>query len=201
MKYSDVISLIDKEVRDQEAWPLPGSATQEQINRTHAAVLAVASQTPIQRLVPVVSTLTPTGDTLKKAPLPATLFTLRADLGVELFEFDTAIYKTIERAVTFEMVQSAGLNYFQQENLLFSIDARSLNIWYTGATTVKVTHVPYPVKPTTGNYTTTDVPLNGTDIEQVVQIVTAHVNGVTIKDPASSQFAIILKQLYQGRVD
>ena len=58
-------------------------------------------------------------------------------------------------------------------------------------------HVPIPVKPATADIATANVPLDDLLVEQAVQIVSAHVNGVTVKDPAAARFATLLHKLYQ----
>lgn len=197
MKYSDFIALVDRELREKEAWPAASSKLQEQVDRCFAAILAVAATAPLQRLPIDDETLVVTGSKLKKAALPDDLFTMRDDLGIKLFEFDSTHFRTIATNMSFESVERASRNSFQSSNILLSVDPANSCLWFTGATTVDLYYAPIPIKPATADIATTDVPLDDLHIEQAVQIVSAHVNGVTVKNEAGARFATILHQLYQ----
>jgi hypothetical protein len=197
MTYTQFIAQVNLNLREAEAWP-ESPATQDQVDRSYAAILAVAMRTPLERLPKVETTLTPSGTALIKADLPATIFSLRSDLGIKYFEFDTGRIKFIEQAVPYQTIERSAVNEWQNGNLLFTVDTAANSVWYCGASTVKLNHAVYPAKPLIANIGSTNVPLNGTDIEQAVQLVVAHVSGTTVKNPSASQFAILMNQLYQG---
>ena len=199
MTYNQLIGLVNDQLRDQEAWPFPASATADQLRRCYVAVVAVSMTVPLQRLELSVANLAPSSPVIGvyTSPLPANLFTLRPDLGISHFKFD-GIRRYIRDQVDLGVVNAAAENEFQSGNKLFHLIAESKQIVHTEVSQAQVVHAPMPSEPSTGAST---FELQPTDIESVIQIVVAHVSGVTIKNPAAAQFAILLKQMYDGRVD
>lgn len=197
MKYSDFIALVSREVRDLEAWPSDSSKVQEQVDRSYAAMLAVAQNTDLSNLSTALSSaLAVSGSGLIKAVLPATTYFRRPDLGISFVEFDGAHTRMPNESIVYQSVVRSSSNAFQASNILFNVDPQSRCIWFTGATSVRINHFPVPAKPATGAVGSTDIFLAGNDVDEAVQIVAAHVNGVTVKSPSAAQFAIILSEMY-----
>lgn len=194
MTYEELITEIGNNLREAEAWP--GTVVQEQIDRCYAAVVATAMFLPLPRLTLSESVLTPAETPLKQAPFPANIFNIRQDQGIAFLEFDTG-YRVLAESIPFQSVSRSAGNEWQDKTL-FNVDDRSKIIWFINAETLTLHHAGYPVRPTTGNYTSTDVPLDSAAIESAIQLVVAHVSGTTVKNPAAAQFAILLNQLYSG---
>lgn len=194
MTYAAFITQVGLNLREVEAWP--GTVVQEQIDRCYAAVVATAMFLPLPRLTLKNAALVVTLSPLKQAAMPSDIFAIRPDQGIAYLAFDTG-FKSLGESIPFENVaRSAGNSW--QDKTLFCIDDRSKLIWFINADTLTLHYAGYPVRPTTGNYTSTDVPLDSAAIESAIQLVVAHVSGTTVKNPAAAQFAILLNQLYQG---
>jgi hypothetical protein len=99
-------------------------------------------------------------------------------------------------SIVYQSVVRASTNAFQASNILFNVDPKSRCIWFTGASVVRINHFAVPTKPATGAVGSTDIFLAGNNVDEAVQIVSAHVNGVTVKSPSAAQFAIILSEMY-----
>lgn len=200
MKYDAFIDQVHRNVREESAWPTSTSATQEQIDLAYIAALAVMSDVPLSQLSTSEETLTGTGigsGSVKKYPLPADIIDTREDLGMAYIDVDgDPIYP--HRFMPVESVMASGDNSIQSASKYAALDVPGKIAFVTGATAVKFVGALTPDKPPVGDIGTADYPLSGLKAERAVQIVSMHINGVTIRDSAAAQFNALLQKQYAG---
>lgn len=203
MTYQEFIAQVNREVRDN-AWPDPSSSvTQEQIDISYAAVLAVMIDLPIYELTKKEDTLAGTSATAYNGYLsygmPTDIFAGREDLGIYYHVFDGVQYDP-SQAIPINSLRLNAANTFQSDNIgLFAFDrnGRSLDLLNTDTTKdITLVHVGEPTKPTTGNYTSTVVPAPTSAHQRLVNLVAAHIAGSRLRDGAGAQFQSILSNMY-----
>lgn len=200
MKYDAFIDQVHRNVREASAWPTASSVTQEQIDLAYIAALAVMSDVPLSQLATAETELTGTvigSGTVKKYPLPANVLITRDDLGMDYIDVDgDPVYP--HRFMPLESVMASGDNSIQSAGKFAALDAPGKIVFVTGATTVKFIGAEQPTKPVIADIDTADYPLSGLQAERAVQIVSMHINGVTIRDSAAAQFNALLQKQYAG---
>jgi hypothetical protein len=198
MNYDDFLDIVSRELRDTAAWPDAAVALQEKLSLSYVAVLSVATDVPIRRLVKqedAVLSGTPLQGTTSKYPLPDDLFVGRGDAGIIRLKLDGRYMYPYE-ASNYSSVAGSGTNSVQEGNPLFSVDINGLDLFANGIDNASIDYVPEPTKPTLINYETTDTSLGTQDAQRAAQIVAYHVSGVTIRDNAAAQFHGLLSNEY-----
>lgn len=211
MTYDQLIPRLDNELRDEEAWPSAASKIDEQINLLYVAGLAVAREISLNRLSlgeSAALTGSVVDGAIKAYAMPDDVFDLRwpprqteelvypGDMGISKLRLD-GVDKLLSQAIPTQSLFELANRMIYKSRYLFSLDFEGNQVYATNVDSLKLYYAPKPTRPTSSNYTTTTWPLqDDTDTERAVHIVAAHVNGVTIKDPAASQFQSLLTQLY-----
>jgi len=218
MFYSDIIPLLDYELRDTEAWPSDTSKIDEQINLLYISALTVGRELPLNRLPLIESASALTGSVvtgvitrydLKQANV--SIFDLRyspelgiLDMGIDSLRLDGKDY-SLSQAISLDTLLAIGNNGIHKSRILFALNLPGGFIYATNVNTFKLYYAQKFIRPTnTGSGVSPDYdklgwPLtNDTDTERAINLVAAHVNGVTIHDSGGAQFEALLEKIYAG---
>lgn len=196
MTYTQVVNRLGEKLRDEEAWPVSGSASSEQLYLTYIAALTVLREVPLSRMATVDSSAMSINRSIGKLDmydLPSDVMYIRLDGGISHFLFDDTPYYPFQAMPYDSIRELAGLS-LHGCNILFAIDMSSRSLFVKGAGEVKVNYYAMPSLPESG---TPDYPLTSQpDIERALSIVASHVSGETIRDQAASVFQSLLVDLY-----
>lgn len=199
MKYNEFINLVSREVMDRRAWPDDSTKLQEQIDLAYVAGLAVATELPLTRFNLIFASLAEdssvSGSTTKVYSFPANVFDERQDLGVNAVRIDGK-ERFIGDSMPLPSVYRAGENPIQSAQKFFAVDLIGRKVYANSASSVGVTYLPRPVKPTTGNYASVDYFIPTKDAQRAVHVVASHISGVRIRDNAAAAFQSMLEQYY-----
>lgn len=203
MKYSDIITQLDTEIRDKEAWPDDNSKLSEQLRLIYAAAIAIMSVDDLAHFKTVDSpalTKVPDFDNPKEYKLPGDVFKYREDLGINRAVFENTygvwIQKNITQQQPFESIYDLADNTFHKKNVLFNIKFPERRMIATNTNNAKIRYVALPERPDSNNYETLEYPIDDNDAKRAKHMVAAEVSGKTIRDPALSQFQSILSKTY-----
>ncbi len=206
--YSDIIPRLNNELRDAEAWPDDASKLDEQLNLLYNAALAIGKSVPLSRLTlsesGSLAGLLANGVKLKWYSLDQeNIFSSRYAPGIGVLDYGIAaiiiddIYYSPGMALNVDTILTISNYEFQNDRVLFALDYPNQRLYVMNADTdVKLYHAKGFTRPING---AVDWPLSNDNLTQrAIHIVGAHVSGVTIKDPAGSQFQALLEQTYAG---
>lgn len=206
MTYANLITRLAYELRDSEAWPTDSSKETEQLNLLYNAGLSVASVVPLGRLTLVESsaiTGAAQGSSLKRYDLRAAgvdLFDTRfsaitkvADMGIAQLRLDSIDHDP-RAGISVESIQAVANLDMHSGETFYAVDYDHAQIYASGVSELKLWYAKKPTYPTA---TSDTWPLaNDNDTERAVHIVAAHVNGVTVRDPAAAQMQALLQKTY-----
>lgn len=198
MKYDAFISLVEQEVRSEDAWPTDSSKIGRQIELSYLAALAVMVELPLSRLTVVETSLTlgsAMAGNLYQVAMPSDMFDLRNDFGINRFEIDGRVYLR-RQGIPVEAILHMAENGIFNNDVFFSVDPEGRHFYFMNPTTASVYHAKLPAKPADGDVSTADYPLEDKDAHRAVQVVAFHLNGVTIRDTAAAQFNALLEKQY-----
>jgi hypothetical protein len=214
MTYQDIIALVGNELRDVEAWPDDATKLQEQIDRIYDNLKVLAAGVPIQMLTPEVGKseeLTPTnsdGRGYYEADIPADVFSSRPDLGVrhvDVFNSNLSMRLRIfgeEFLSVVAIKQLSGSSVFSGD-IRIGIDERAGKVFASNLqqdTKLQFYYIPAPQKPTTEQVGESGfVPIKKLMVPTLIQMVAAHVSGVTIRDPEAMQVHGALARTYSNQ--
>lgn len=201
MNYDGFIDRVNDKVRTDDEWPVSVSATQEQVDLSYIAAIAVASKLPLSAFTGSFFTDTAlTGATsvltaLDKYVLPNTMFRYRNDLGISTVDIDGVEYQLFE-AQNAQTIRQKARNALYKDAVLFSIDPKDRIMYVLNGQSVKLRHLTEFAKPALASITSTTYPLDGVHLEQAASIVATHVLGELKRDPAGAQFQSLLNNIY-----
>lgn len=204
MNYDDFIDRVNDKVRTDDEWPESGSVTQEQVDISYIAALAVASVMPLSAF--------PSGDfinseltggttifkQLVRYDMPDDVFRYRDDLGIASIEINSFEY-ALSESIPIELLRAKARNELYKDAVLFSVDTRDRRIVVHAANKTKLNYLAEFDKPATTDIGTTSYPLDGTDAERAASVAATHVLGELRRDNAGAQFQSILSRQYQTR--
>lgn len=231
MTYKQVISQLSNEVQDKRAWPDDTTKLQQQLDLLYVAALSVGVDVPLHRLkleetdlygesvqkLPVKynGTYTEVDGTidentmaspLKKFSFPETIFDDRDDLGVSTVQVNgDSFYQ--EEFLPLNSLKHCAENVFQQNEVRVGADARHRMFYVINGLDVVLVHAKRFVKPDPvstgedGSYEDAIFPFTGRELQRCLHIVSAHVNGVTIRDSAAVTFQSMLERFYGGNTN
>lgn len=201
MKYSAFIDRVNEKVRTDDEWPVSGAVTQQQVDYSYIAALAVATVTPLSGFPgsmfseAVLSSPSSPLPALDKYSLPATLFRYRDDLGITSIFLDDIEYQ-LDEGVPIATIRNKARNALYKDAKLFAADLKDRLFYVLNTQEAKINHLTEFTKPDTGDIGTTDYPFEGTDAEKAASIVATHVMGELKRDSAGAQFQAILQNQY-----
>ena len=203
MDYPDIITQLDTEIRDKEAWPDDTSKLAEQLRLIYAAAIAIMSVDDLAHFQTVDSPAlikVPDFENPAEYELPDNVFKYREDLGINRAIFETTygvwIQKNITQQQPFETIYDMADNTFHKRNILFNIKYPERRMIAIHTNNAKIRYVPLPERPDTTTYETLEYPIDDNDAKRAKHMVAAEVSGKTIRDPALSQFQSILSKTY-----
>jgi hypothetical protein len=174
MKYSEVINLVDRELRDQEAWPDDSSALQRQLDLLYLAYEAIASEIPLNRLdletkyldgddvapyeasynglhMEMDNNSTPQNITsrLKRYSLPNDIFDLREeDLGINYVSVNRDIIYPDE-FLPIQSIKHCAKNKVQESEVRVGFDNKGTFLYVMNGLEVELNYAPLKEKPNT----------------------------------------------------
>lgn len=210
MTWKDLIHQVGREVRSPDFWPSTGDANQEQLDRVHTALVALAARMPLHTLGNDLGVETRavalTTDDLSKGDLPSDLFSRRTDKGILSLEIEGKLFTMLDAAPFSSVIATAG-NSYHAGNIRFTVDPSGRKLYSSGlqatTDTMSITIIPEPSKPllTDVNAGTTQWKVNSQDTEVIIQTVATHVTSVRNRDSQIAQIHQILTKYYSGEIN
>ncbi len=198
MTYKDIINQLATDLRASEVWPTGLSRLEDQLIRVYAAVLVVAREAPIKLLSVVDSDpiISASGD-YNVTDLPEALFIDRADIGFVSIDMDGREYYLSNQSEP-NLMEVATANRFASGVPMFRLDPSNKKLHTVNSVTTTLKFIETPEKPTDENYDDENfvIPLRPLEIESVIQLVSAHVNGLRARDPQMANYNSMLFKLY-----
>lgn len=203
MTYSDFIDRVNDKVRIDDEWPESANVTQEQVDISWIAALAVASTLPLGALsssdfseAALTGGTTVYGD-MERYDMPTDVFRYRNDLGIRAVDLDGFEYQ-LEEAIPLILLRSKAKNPLYESATLFSVELDKRRVHTLSVEKVKLHYLKEFDKPaTTSAGISGDYPLEGTHAEQAASIAASHVLGELKRDTAGAQFQAIMQRQYQ----
>lgn len=201
MNYDDFIDRVNDKVRTDDEWPVSGSVTQEQVDLSYLAALAVASNMPLSAFRgadftdDALTGATSLLEGLDRYDLPDTVFRYRNDLGINSITIDDFEYQLAETQ-SVQSIRNAARNALFKGSVQFAVDLTDRLFYVLNGQEVKLSHLTEFSKPDTGDIAATAYPLFGTHAEQAASIVAMHVSGELKRDPAAAQFQALIRSMY-----
>lgn len=198
MTYNAFISALTTEIRESRAWPDNSSSDKlaEQLRIIYGAALALAKELPVRILHADLTEAELTEDEDYIYDLPATTFLLRPDLGIVWLKIGSNRY-TAHDSSSLQAIRSGKASPFQKSNTLFHIDPDGLQVHLAGPCDgITVNHIPLPTEPTSGNYETLDLPVPAGQRDQLLQLVSMHVEAIQTGNRGKSAVHKALSELY-----
>lgn len=205
MNYDAFLDRVNDKVRTDEEWPVSGSATQEQVDLSYIAAIAVASVLPLSAFrtsdftADALTNPTSLLDGYDKYAIPTTAFRYRNDLGINSIIIDDFEYQLSE-AQPVQTLRQMAQNALFKGAVMFSADLKDRLFYVLNGQEVIISHLTEFSKPALADIGTTEFPLFGTHAEQAASIVAMHVTGELKRDPAAAQFQALLRQNYVTNV-
>lgn len=205
MKYKTVIERVDDELFDQQAWG-PTIDLDIKIHLVYIAAQAVASTLGIKQLTHNSTALTqePIQNDIKRLPLPNNIMQYREDLGISHVLLDNSVVVPLSGMISIERIIAMSSSSLHSARKLIAISLTNKALYSLNNTTVALVHALDFTKPnkeatgTAGSYEDADYPFDGVIAERCIQIVSAHVSGVQIRDMGAAQFHSLLSKGYGG---
>jgi len=201
MNYDGFIDRVNDKVRTDDEWPTSANVTQEQVDISFVAALAVMATLPLSAFSSSgFSNGALTGGTdvyerLTRYDMPADVFRYRDDLGINSIELDGFEYQLSE-AIPLSLLRSKAKNVLYKDSVLFSANAEKRRVHTFSVDVAKLNYLAEPSKPAPADIGTTAFPIDGTQAEQAASIAAAHVLGELKRDTAAAQFQAILERSY-----
>lgn len=169
----------------------------------HRAVLTIGATIPLQSLSEWFTfkestdseELQANGQTYYKVKFPPDIFVERADMGVE-YIVRSSDYLKLEQMLPWTSFIESITNPMHDGEVFVAISWEGGFVFNNSVSRIGFVYVPRPVKPTVSDYDSKDVPLQSTDLQRVVSLAAAHLNGVQSRDTAASQFEFMLDSAY-----
>lgn len=191
MKYSDILSRVEKLVARGATWPASGDA-ESALAVLWASALVVARELPLGYLDSrATEDLVLSGSDLKQAPLPDDLFQGRPDLGLISFELDGE-ERLANEGMDLQSLKSSVNSPFLAGLSLFSLDMEGRRIFMVNTVEGKVTYVAHFTRPTDATKGTLDYPVTGTAEQTAVNLAAGYFEGTDNRQP---QMAALNKEL------
>jgi len=201
MNYDDFIDRVNDKVRTDDEWPESASVTQEQVDLSYLAAIAVASVMPLSAFRAadftndVLTGAVSVRDGLDKYVIPSTVFRYRNDLGINSITIDDLEYQLGETQTVLGIRQKQR-NALFKGGVMFAVDLKDRLFYVLNGQSVKLSHLTEYEKPAIADIGTTEYPLFGTHSEQAASVVAMHVLGELKRDPVAAQFQALMQQNY-----
>lgn len=203
MNYDDFIDRVNDKVRTDDEWPTSGSVTQEQVDISFIAGLAVAATLPLSVFssadftTQALSSPTTVYKRLERFDMPTDVFRYRDDLGITSILIDGFEF-SLNEAIPINLLRAKAQNELYQDATLFSADTADRRVTVLAVDEdVELKYLPEFSKPATADIGSTAYPLEGTHAEQAASVAATHALGELRRDNAGAQFQAILERQYQ----
>ena len=202
--YEDVITQVEREIREHDAFPDASTKLDEQLEAIHRYAVGLQRDLPLAKLpVEKSSTLTKAAvfnGLLQEADLPSDANFTRDDFGISQIQIvdggGNEEYFTLGELMPFSILKDAADNSYQTDNLMASLDPSKRKIYtFANIADIFVFYNKQQVLADDTNYTTTDINLDENMIDVLVEAVCAHFTSVNAKDLSASQIHSTLSQI------
>lgn len=201
MTYDALADNILEDVRTQQVWP-GKSDTQAKVlllRYIFAAALVLARQLRLSMYKERLKTLQLGEVEYNKHPifgLPADYFFIRADAGILSVTVDETDRQTPIDFVTYAAIRESADNPYQKGNTLVHVDPSSGRLYLVGGYGVNIRYLPMFDEPTQSNYQSLTVPVPPGHHEQLVQLVSMHIEAIRTGDRNKSAVHRALSEFY-----
>lgn len=202
MTYKDFLDRVNDKVRHNDSWPDSATPTDEQVDLSFLAAVAVASEIPLSYFKPaafsLVTLTTPqTAAGVDRYTLPAAMFAYRNDLGISTIHVGGSAVE-LDEAISLASLRRLAVNpfYADGDTPFISVNLSDRRVYVPAGVSVQVNHLTMFEKPALANISTADYPLEATHAERSAAIVATHVEGEKFRDTAAAQFQALLQRQY-----